>query len=99
MPEEILVKPKAGQWLVSLDREKVYGKVYEVTKSGRVRMRYNVAKRREDGKDRWHLRRSSYVQLSTWTWEEALEAPGRYRFVDEVPEGFTVNGNGWKRPR
>lgn len=90
IPGFVAVKPKKGQWFVSLDREKVYGQVKTV---------------REDGSFTYHAAGlTSHVadtrsRHSLRTWEDVQYDWGTMRFVDEVPDGFTPEGNDWRIPR
>lgn len=85
----VAVKPKKDQWLVSLDREKVYGQIKTV--------------RDDDGS--FTYRSPDGFVLDTrsrhglLTWEDVQYDWGTLRFVDEVPNGFTPEGNGWRRQR
>ena len=74
----VAVKPKEGQWLVSLDRERFYGPVTKV------------------GYENFSWDTGDMVVNVQFTWEEVQHMPGRYRFVDELPAGFTREGNGWR---
>ena len=76
----LAIKPKKGQWLVSLKREKVYGQVIKVY---------------DDQAYDWGGSYGSVVQGRSW--EETQYDWGEMRFVDEIPEGFTEEGNGWRR--
>ncbi|MHA2063945.1 MAG: hypothetical protein ACXABY_06125 [Candidatus Thorarchaeota archaeon] len=81
MTEFIAKKPKKGMYLVCHKRERVYGQVSQVQKSGKVV--YHSA-------EPPHLKRYC-------GWEEVqYREQGEYRFVNEVPGGYTPQGNGWK---
>lgn len=83
----VAAKPKRGQWLVSLDREKIYGEVVTVRSDGSL-----TYLRVLDG-----LKTDTAGKFAFRTWEDIQYDFGRMRFVDEVPSGFTNEGNNWSR--
>jgi len=81
IPGFLAIKPKKGQWLVSMKREKIYGQVTAVY---------------DDQTYKWSSDHGSIVEDSRG-WEVVQYDWGEMRFVDEIPEGFTKEGNGWRR--
>lgn len=77
----LAIKPKKGQWLVSMKREKVYGPVVKVY---------------DDQTFDWEASYGSCIHERRG-WEVVQYDWGEMRFVDEIPEGFTEEGNGWRR--
>lgn len=84
MSEFVAMKPIPGQWLVSLDRKKVYGKVLMVRKDGTFT--YEPTKGTMPKVDT----RSRHTEM---TWEQVQYQEGRPRFLDVVPPDFTPEGS------
>lgn len=78
--EFVPILPKAGQLFVSMKRRQLFGVVTSVTADRRVRYR---------------CANSGRVHQTSTNWELLQEEAAEYRFVDELPEGFTTDGNGW----
>jgi len=90
--EWVAVKPRKGQWFVSLKREKLYGKVTVL---------------HGDGTFDWQPVRDAvslvpfhekHIVESREHWEDVQYDVSELRFVDVIPPGFTVKGNDWKKP-
>ena len=70
-------RPRPGQYLVSIVEERVCGRVVSVRRRDR-----RVSCERLNGQ-----------RFITWTdWEDLQYHPARYRFVDQIPQGFTSAG-------
>jgi len=76
-------RPRPGQYLVSHKREQVLGRVVQVRSDRTLRLETPGGER--------HTTRE--------TWEAYQYQPGEVRFEDEVPAGYTREGNGWSPER